>query len=171
MNIEYFTAASSLSSVIWGWLNESRFRIVRFDLGDRTAEEWFLIRRICGDRFIGTNGRDRGATGPYNFRLNDACNPIYLIEVIGDIARHWICGSHLVNNGRDNLPRAEVIDEIDIPQTIDSLVNLGEQPSDMTFPDFFDLQLKCAVHISPQGPARQANVFHRAMAALQLDSI
>lgn len=109
-----------------------QFRLVKFAAVRTEDPCWVLLRssksllRLLYSRFTGrpermwygTNGRDRGAPGPYNYHLNRSCNHhFHLIYTLPEILAHELSGEW--NNWhwfREDLPRTKIIAEINIAE-------------------------------------------------------
>ncbi len=121
MIIDPFMRHTPTGDIISLWCQEGRYRIVKYNIDD---QQWHLIQVGMWPfyRLYGVPGSAKGASGEYNYQLINACNPISVLDELGKVAKQYVVPRRVKNFGRNPLPKAEIIRELDISATIRALL-------------------------------------------------
>lgn len=142
MNVDELKIDSVVGKLIHSWLRDHRYRIVKYNLPDGDLS-WYLLRvhhKGHSDWVEGVNGYDKGSPGEFNYQLHNTGNPIAQIDTLVDLAKWYLKNQTAPWNGRDDLPKTEIVDEIDIQKTINNL--LKKATTESTIQELNELIIK-----------------------------
>lgn len=98
------------------WLLCKKYRVVKYDLPP-DEESWYLVRVGWLGLTYGVPGSDMGCPGEYNYQLANASNPVAALSQLFNVAAHHLNPTRVKRRGRDKLPRAKIVEEIDTVRT------------------------------------------------------
>lgn len=126
MNLDLLKRLTPIGDTTYSWAERGWYRIVKYDIPFTGEDgyypsEWFLVRVGWFGSVYGVPGSDRGCPGEYNYQLTNAGNPIVLVEYLAEVVKQYLDPVRVKRRGRDKLPKAKIVRELDIPATIRAL--------------------------------------------------